>query len=97
MKAGRVFFVLVIGFVFVYIIYSMMKFNDGNNERQADSIRKIIDKALVQCYALEGSYPVDVEYVSKYGVIFDNNHYIYFYEWYGSNIKPSIKVLDKGF
>lgn len=87
--------IILISSLFFYMIYSMMQFGDGQSDRQASSIEKIIDKALVQCYALEGGYPTDIEYVSKYGVIFDNDKYLYYYEWYGGNLKPNVIVVEK--
>lgn len=92
---GKLSIVLFLSFIFVYMIYSTASFEKNYSERQISSIEQIIDRALVQCYALEGQYPVEVEQVEKYGVIFDRKKYFYFYEWYGGNIKPSIMVIKK--
>lgn len=92
---SRTVILFIIGFIFIYLIYSMTIFGGRYSEKQASSIEKIIDKALVQCYAMEGSYPGDIEYIEKYGVIFDNDKYIYHYEWYGGNLKPTVKVIKK--
>ena len=95
MKSGRAIYVIIIGFVFLYIIYAMVKYDDGSASRQADSVRKIIDKALVQCYALEGSYPLDIDHIEGYGVILDYKKFYFYYEWFGSNMKPQVMVLEK--
>lgn len=86
---------LCIGFLFIFLIYSMLTYGDNYLEKQTSNIEKIINKALVQCYALEGQYPVDIEYVKNYGVIFNEDKYIYYYEWYGSNLKPTVIVFEK--
>lgn len=86
---------IIIGGLFAYLILSMSGFGDTYDEKQTANIEQIIDKALVQCYALEGGYPSEVEYVEKYGVIFDNEKYIYHYEWYGSNLRPMIAVIER--
>ena len=95
MKSGRIIYLLIIGFVFMYLFYSMMRFNDGSAGRQVDSIQRIVDKALVQCYALEGSYPTSIDRVVEYGVILDRERFIFHYEWFGSNMKPSVMVLER--
>ena len=95
MKNGRVIYVAVIGFVFLYIIYAMMRYDDDSASRQAESVRKIIDKALIQCYALEGSYPLNLDQVEGYGVVLDNKRFFFYYEWFGSNMKPQVMVLEK--
>jgi hypothetical protein len=95
MKKGRIIFILLIGFLFIYIIYAMVGYSEGTTGRQAEGIQQIINKALVQCYALEGYYPATLDYIENYGVIFDPDKYIYFYEWFGANIKPNIIVLER--
>jgi hypothetical protein len=46
-------------------------------------------------YALEGSYPASIDHVESYGVILDRKRYFFFYEWFGSNMKPSVMVFEK--
>ena len=92
---GKLIILLLIGFIVIYLIYAMVKFGGGNAERQTESVEKIINKALLQCYALEGYYPTDLEYVQKYGVVFNNDKYIYWYEWFGDSFPPAVKVLEK--
>lgn len=92
---SRIVIVLIIGFLFFYMVNSMTTYSGGQSERQMTSVEAIIDKALVQCYALEGGYPTTIEYIENYGVILNHDKYIYFYEWYGSNLKPEVKVIEK--
>lgn len=86
---------LFIAFLLFYLIYSITIFNEGYTERQTSSIEQIIEKALVQCYALEGRYPDQLEHVERYGVIFDYDKYIYYYEWQGGNLMPAIIVITR--
>jgi hypothetical protein len=60
-----------------------------------ESIEHIIRRALVQGYALEGSYPPSLEHVEAYGVILDYNRYVYYFEWFASNIIPTVVVLER--
>jgi hypothetical protein len=94
-SVAKIILVLIIGAVFFYNIFSMMKFGEGYAKKSVDGVRAVIDKALVQCYALEGSYPTDLKYVSRYGVIFDDSRYIYHYEWYGSNMRPNVIIIER--
>jgi len=88
-------FSLLIGFVMVYMVISMVKFSDDTEETQTASIVEIIQKAAVQCYALEGEYPPNVEYLrDNYGVILDTERYYYYYDTaFGSSIMPDIAVI----
>ncbi len=60
------------------------------------SIEQAIKHAVVQCYALEGMYPPDMDYIREaYGVRIDKQKYIVHYEIFASNIYPSITVIEK--
>jgi hypothetical protein len=71
----------------------------GNTSRDAgrrvalDAIRR----AVTQCYALEGAYPPDLQYlVDNYGLILDEQHYVYLYEIVAGNIQPIVGVQFPG-
>ena len=52
-------------------------------------------RATVQCYAIEGMYPPDVQYLEdNYGVVYDHDRFIVHYEVFASNILPDITVVD---
>lgn len=51
-------------------------------------------RSAVECYALEGVYPADVDYLyENYGVSVDRERYIVHYEYVASNLMPNITVL----
>lgn len=75
------------------IIYALSSFMDTNFYEDTTVIESVIDSALIECYALEGAYPENIEYLSEYGVRLDFDKYNYFYEYKASNIKPTVKVI----
>jgi hypothetical protein len=53
-----------------------------------------IRRAAVQCYALEGVYPSDFEYLKEhYAVRPDESKYIIYYTYTASNLMPEIDVI----
>ncbi|MDR2903128.1 MAG: hypothetical protein LBU77_01275 [Clostridiales bacterium] len=81
--------VLVIG-----LLVSMTLFRGRAAERQAEDIAQVVRSAAVQCYALEGSYPPDIYYLADhYGVVLDEENFLYYYTVYGSNIMPDVQVF----
>lgn len=53
--------------------------------------------AAVTCYAVEGAYPGSVEYLSShYGLSYDEDRFVVFYNAFASNIMPEIRVVRKG-
>ncbi|MDO5415610.1 MAG: hypothetical protein Q4F29_00275 [Lachnospiraceae bacterium] len=58
------------------------------------TLKEAIARASVQCYAIEGRYPPDVEYLEEhYGIQIDRERYHVFYEGFASNIMPDITVI----
>jgi len=78
-----------------YMIYSMAAAGEANSGKEAVKVKEVIDKALVQCYALEGSYPQEIDYLTNYGIIIDKDRYFYVYDLFATNIKPVVSVIIK--
>ena len=66
-------------------------------ERESKQItRDAIIRALVTCYATEGSYPAKFSHIEEYyGVTVDYNRYIVDYEVFASNVMPEISLIDR--
>lgn len=55
-----------------------------------------VRRAALECYAAEGRYPDNVEYlVENYHLYIDNDRYVIHYNPISSNIMPDIRVLPK--
>lgn len=66
-------------------------------EQQIKAIRENVLSAAVQCYAVEGVFPPDLEYLEQhYGLVIDKDAYIVTYEAFSSNIMPDVSVLVRG-
>ena len=53
-----------------------------------------VRRAAVQCYALEGIYPVNMQYLMEhYGIRPDTNRFIVHYQFIADNLLPEIIVL----
>lgn len=62
----------------------------------AQSVRSAVVAAAVQCYALEGAYPVSLAYLEEnYGLRVNHASFIISYEAYASNLLPEIQVLAR--
>lgn len=68
---------------------------DRQASRQALSMTEdAIRRAAVQCYALEGFYPADIDYLERYyGVQVDTDRYYVGYQYVASNLMPDITIL----
>jgi competence protein ComGC len=86
--------------VFLIIFVSAVRTIDSFSERKSEDATVVLEEALmkasVQCYALEGGYPPNLDYLSdNYGIILDKEQYFYHYDIQGSNIAPNIVVIKR--
>ena len=71
-------------------------------ERGADreglrQLERALRQAAVACYATEGIYPPDVDYLCRhYGVLVDEERYTVVYDSFADNLMPEILVLEVG-
>ena len=55
---------------------------------------RAIRSAAVNCYAIEGAYPVNIAYMEEhYGLLIDYDKYFVQYEYF-RNMMPSIRVVS---
>lgn len=66
-------------------------------EEGARQLEQALRQAAVACYAAEGIYPPDVDYLCRhYGVLVDDGQYTVIYENFADNLMPEILVLEGG-
>ena len=64
---------------------------------QIETVKNAVRNAVVTCYAVEGIYPRDIDYLVKnYGLAYDESRFLVSYEAFASNIIPEIRVSIKG-
>ena len=96
MKKASVLSVLTLLVAAVLAAALFSSFLGGRVSREAlDLAENSIRRAAVQCYALEGFYPPDLDYLTgRYGVSVDTQRYFVDYQYVASNLMPDITVLS---
>ena len=80
----------------VYLIPLIGDTVGKNADMTQQTMQQSIERALVQCYAIEGAYPPSLAYLEdNYGIYVEPERFYYYYEYIGSNIRPVIQVLEK--
>lgn len=92
--------VFLAGSVFVFVIFAMSisfaQLEERSRETGLKTARAAVYNAALQCYALEGSYPVDLAYLAdNYGLQLQEDRYVYLYQSYGGNLTPVIEVIAR--
>lgn len=96
-KWVQLFLLIIIVIIIMVSFISINNFWENNNDIQPDRIKEAIESMCIQCYALEGSYPPDLEYLKEhYGLILNDDAYFYYYEIFASNVMPYVEVYERG-
>lgn len=81
----------------VWLVIAVGNAQRASEKEQLLSVRKSIEKGITLCYAIEGAYPSDIEYLTEnYGVYYDSGRYAVHYECFADNVRPGVTVVEKG-
>jgi len=89
------FFLIVLIFIIIYSVNNIGSSWDTSQDWQARGVEQSINRALLQCYALEGKYPAELEHLHDYGIIINDSLYVYNYDFVASNVRPQVSVVDR--
>ena len=89
----------ILVFVALIIVFVALVNNitGKGNRREMDIVKDAVKNATLTCYAVEGMYPDDLNYlIEHYNLSYNKDRYIVYYEPLASNVIPSIKVVERG-
>ena len=67
----------------------------ASNGAQTQFVIDAVHNAALTCYAVEGAYPNDIEYLrTHYGLAYDQDRYRVTYSAFASNLLPEIYVTE---
>ena len=66
------------------------------SDSSAYAIRAAVQRSALQCYAVEGAYPPDLQYLEdNYGLQVNRQDFYVTYEAFASNLPPTVRVTRK--
>jgi len=87
-------FLCVVAAAIVLLLNPIAAFTQRSDANNVKNVTDVLNRALSQFYALEGSYPPSLDILEKkYGVILNRDKYYYYYEAFSSNIRPTVEVI----
>ena len=90
-----------ISFVLFSVVaaFCMIGLQSADNKQRQEGLRiaeESILRGAVRCYAQEGMYPPDYEYLKdNYGIRVDEEKFTVFYTVFASNMMPDVTVIEK--
>jgi hypothetical protein len=87
---------VLFGVIAAFCIGGMQSAEQKQKEEALRIAEESIMRGAVSCYALEGFYPSDYEYLKEnYGIRVDEEKYAVFYTVFASNMMPDVTVIEK--
>ena len=82
--------------VLVFFSTALNGIDSGRDAENRKQLEQALRRGCVACYAAEGIYPPDVDYLkAHYGVQIDETQYVVFYTVFADNLMPDITVLEQ--
>lgn len=76
---------------------ALSNLQDGRISEGRQQLEDAVRRSAVACYAAEGIYPPNLEYLEEhYGIQVDRERYTVMYEIFASNLMPDVTVLENG-
>jgi hypothetical protein len=88
----------VILFLVILAIFlgSINSFSSDTLRRQEENLENALQRSITYCYAAEGAYPQDLDYLKEhYGLTWDEDSFFVDYQVRGSNIYPDVTIIQR--
>ena len=89
--------IVIVAAAIIYVVVSINRISVGVANEDLERLENSLNRAAISCFSIEGFYPANVDYlIDNYGIVVNEEKYHVFYESYGANLKPEIRVIRRG-
>ena len=87
---------MIVVLILLCFLGGISNLSQGRKTEDKQQLEEALRRAAVACYAVEGIYPPNVEYMMEhYGLQIDSRRYVVSYTSFAENLMPDITVLEK--
>lgn len=87
--------VLVFAAIITITVAALNDINKTTEKESLSIVENSVRRAIITCYANEGSYPNNIDYLKENYGLYISEDYIVYYDIFASNIMPKITVVRK--
>lgn len=88
--------ILIFVVLFFLFLRTLGSITEDTLERQEQSLNVALNRSIVSCYCVEGTYPPSLQYMKDhYGLTYDEETFFVDYTPIGSNIYPDVTVMRR--
>ena len=82
--------------ILLVLLTALWNLTNDSSGTGKEQLEQSVRRSVMACYADEGVYPPNVEYLKKnYGLQVDDSQFLVFYTVFAGNMMPDITVLEK--
>lgn len=86
--------IVILALLLIILIYGVSYISEATVKEQQHSLETALQRSVIQCYAVEGTYPPSLDYIkTHYGLTYDEDTFFVDYTIVGSNLLPDITVI----
>lgn len=94
--SGIHFSILFFAVLIVFFFFAVQSISEDTLDRQESSLSDALNRSIVSCYSVEGTYPPSLEYiVNHYGLLYDEDTFFVDYRAIGANLYPDVTIIRK--
>ncbi len=80
--------------ILIFFLRGVQSVSDTAIAKQQESLETALARSIAQCYAVEGMYPPNLNYLKEhYGLTYDADKFLVDYQPIGANLMPETTVL----
>ncbi len=100
-KSGYLRVLIVMCALIAIFLCSMNAYTSYVNEKslgqQKEILQNAVKSALRTCYAIEGKYPDDVQYlIDNYALRVNEERFHIYFDSFADNVMPDVRVIERG-
>ena len=93
-RVYRLISILIFVSIAVLFFFAVDATGKSSISKQQESLENALSRDIVQCYAIEGRYPPNLEYLENhYGLTYDKTTFYVDYMPIASNLYPDVTVI----
>ncbi len=86
--------VLIFIIVICIFLFGITFLNRSSVSKQKESLESALNRSIVQCYSIEGTYPPSLSYIQEhYGLTYNEDLFFVDYIAIGANLLPDYTVI----
>lgn len=89
--------IIIIVAVLALAVFLVGRLDTKQETEETQIVHDAIRNAAITCYAVEGAYPEDVEYLREnYQLAYDEDRFLVTYIPFAPNVLPTIYITQRG-